>query len=471
MGFVKKTGLVLVAGVICTGLWAGCQPQKAEADPLEGYRVAVVELPELMKVHPDYGKLEQLSGEIASLEKKKLELQKNAQQKLIEEGQGKMAEAVKKARAKLEAEQKQVEGEIAALSASLNAQVQAEMKGIQAQLEGELKDDIAALAPQSQQPDEPPPLDTNVEGQVQDYLQNLSLVRERNLAAKRLELEKRVGDEIAAKKAEVDGQLAAFEADLAGQYQSERLNLELTAQNSTDEEAKAQAEARLGEISAEIEQAKRAKRADLEAGYSSLRAEKMAALQGDLEAYQRELDAEVAQKLQAKRAELGGGIPAPRPAQPSGPPPEVKQKIAELESRMQGALASKRAEVESRMRAKIADSQVRLENKQKEIQKQLEELQIELEKEMKIAMDNLPEEMKGELEQIDSEIEKASDEREKLLEAIRSDISEKVAAVAEKKEQKMVLGVAYERNYFYKDPSFEDLTDLSLVKLQTAENK
>ena len=121
--------------------------------------------------------------------------------------------------------------------------------------------------------------------------------------------------------------------------------------------------------------------------------------------------------------------------------------------------------------AKIADSQVRLENKQKEIQKQLEELQIELEKEMKIAMDNLPEEMKGELEQIDSEIEKASDEREKLLEAIRSDISEKVAAVAEKKEQKMVLGVAYERNYFYKDPSFEDLTDLSLVKLQTAENK
>lgn len=472
-----KLGVPVVTAVLLFGFVTGCQKQEP-VDPLAGYRVAIVDLPPLMELHPDYPKLEQLSKEIDQLQAQKIKLQNEAREKLIVAGGDEMEKAIAKAKDKLQAEQSQVESELSALQSSLQAQVQSEMRGIQAGLEGELKRTVDALTPkQPKQPDQPPPeLTSKVdEGQVQDYLQNLQLVRERNLAARRLELEKRVGDEIQAKKAEVDGQIAAYEAELAGRYQTERLNLQLTAQNSTDEEAKTAAENRLSEISSEIDAARSARRAELESGYAAVRAEKTAALQSELENYRRELDAEVASNLDKKRRELGvAAVPAPQPAAtaaPSGPRPEVKQKIAELEARMKAELAGKQAEVEARMKAKIADSQARLQAKQAEIQENLKKLNEEIETRIQEGLANLPAELKTKFEEIDSKMAKMEDERDKLIEGMRGDISTHVASVAEKKNEKIVLGLTYERNYFYKDPSFEDLTDLTSVKLQTAEKK
>lgn len=473
-----KFGVSVLTVALCFGFATGCKKQEPE-DPLAGYRLAIVDLPPLMELHPDYPKLEQLSKELDQLQAQKIKIQNEAREKLIEAGGDEMEKAIAKAKAKLQAEQAQVESELSALQSSLQAQVQSEMRGIQAGLEGELKRTVDALTPkQPKQPDEPPPVLTSKvdEGQVQDYLQNLQLVRERNLAARRLELEKRIGDEIQAKKAEVDGQIAAYEAELSAKYQSERLNLQLTAQNSTDEEAKTAAENRLGEIASEIDAARSARRAELEGGFAAVRAEKTAVLQSELEAYRRELDAEVAANLEKKRRELGvAAAPVPQPvattAAPSGPPPEVKQKIAELEARMKAELAGKQAEVEARMKAKIADSQTRLQAKQAEIQENLKKLNAEIETRIQEGLANLPAELKTKFEEIDGKMAKMEDEREKLIEGMRKDIGTQVAAVAEKKNEEIVLGLTYERNYFYKDPSFEDLTDLTSVKLQTAEKK
>lgn len=473
-----KLGVSLATAVLCLGFVSGCK-KEAPVDPLAGYRVAIVDLPPLMELHPDYPKLEQLSKEIDELHAKKMKMQNEARDSIVAAGGDEIEQAIEKAKAKLQAEQAQVEGELSSLQSSLQAQVQAEMRGIQADMEGELKDIVSKLMPPSQKEEveKPPVLDSKVdEQQIQDYLQNLHLVRERNLAAKRLELQKRVSDEVVAKKADVDGQLSAFEADLSAKYQTERLNLQLTAQNSTDEEAKTAAENRLGEISSEIDSARSAKRAELEGVFAAVSSEKSAQLQSELEAYRRELDAEVAANMDQKRRELGGAaVPAPRPAQtaeaPTGPPPEVKQKIAELESRMRAQVASKQAEVEARMKAKIADSQGQLEAKRTEIQESLKKLTEEIQTRITEGLANLPEELKAKFDEIDEKMAKMEDEREKLIDGMRQDISTQVASVAEKKSEKMVLGLTYERNYFYKDPSFEDLTDLTSVKLQTAEKK
>ncbi|MFA5504787.1 MAG: hypothetical protein WC423_05145, partial [Vulcanimicrobiota bacterium] len=325
---LTRTGLLLwlTGGVLAIGMTTGCNTKETPPDPLDGYRMAVVDLKPLLELHPNYSKLEQLNQEIGELQQKKMEIEKERTQELIAAGTVEMDAAMEKAKEKLEAERNAIEGEIAALNSSLSAQMNSEMSALQNRYADELEDEVEKIkkqmGAQDKPEDVPPPLETSSDGQLQDYLANLHLVRERNLAAKRLELEKRVGDEVAAKQSEVNSQIAAYEAELSGQYQSERLNLQLTAQNSTDEAAKTAAENRLSDISQEIETAKAARRDELEAGYAAVRSEKTAQVQQELEAYQTELNREVAAKLAAKQQELGLAAPRPsQPQQPSGPPP------------------------------------------------------------------------------------------------------------------------------------------------------
>ena len=458
----------LAVGLLCAGMLSGCTGEKVAEDPLAGYRMATVDMASLVELHPNSSKLLQMQEELEFLKQQKLKIQNESREKLISKGGDEMQAAMGKAKEKLEAERAQVEAEISGLAAHLSGRIESEMHGLQGAYEAELKAEIQRLAPP---PEAAPSLDATTENQLQDYLENLSLVRERNLAAKRLELEKRVGDEISAKKAEVDGQIAAYEADLSAQYQNEKLNLQLTAQNSSDEEAKAAAEARLGEISNEIAEMKASKSAELNGGYAALRADKTAALQGDLAAYQQELDTEVQQKLAAKRTEIGLNAPRPVAATSSGPPPEVRAKIKQIEGRMQAQLASKKAALESQMKAKMADSEARLKAKQIEVEDQLIKLQADIEKRVNEGLANLPDEVKAELDSVDKKIEKLKEERKKLYAGIQSDINTEVAVVAEKKEQEMVLGVTLNENCFFTDPSFADLTDLSQVRVQQMEAK
>lgn len=235
---------VLAAGILGAALAvSACVPEKPaaaeKADPNAGFNFAQVNYEDLITLHPQYQELQAIDEKIAQKEVMKREIAANAFKELQKEGQGKMKSAVEQAKAKLEGERAAIEGEMAALSASLSSQIEGEMSGVRKQLEDELNADIEEMkkkmgkdaTPESVEA--PPPLPTRNEGQVKDYIENLNLVRERNMAARRLELEKRVGDVVNAKKAEVDGQMAAYEADLAAQYQSERVNLQLTAQNST----------------------------------------------------------------------------------------------------------------------------------------------------------------------------------------------------------------------------------------------
>lgn len=476
MALMRNKGLApkFASAVICLGLIAGCTPEQKQTDPLQGYRVAVVDSHALMQLHPDYSKLDQLNQEITELQQERLKIEGEAREKLISEGGDQMAKAIEEAKKKLEAERAAVEGEIAALSNRLKGQMEAEMRGVQAKMEAELKAEVQKLSGtiKSQPTEAPPPMDTNIEGQIKDYMQNLMLVRERNLAAKRLELEKAVGDQIAAKKAEVDGQLAAYEAELSGQYQSERLNLQLSAQNSTDEEVKSAAEVRLGEIANEIETAKQAKRQELEGGYAAVRAEKTAELQQQLAAYQKTLDAEVSQKVEQKRREIGlAPIARPAASQNAGPPPEIAAKIRELEARMKSQMAGRQAQLRAQLEAKMAQSRTQLENKQKQVEAELQKLEKEIQARISTGLANLPDDVQKRMKEVDEKIEKVKEETKALYASLNEDINKSVGGVAEKKKEEMVLGITYERNYFYKDESFNDLTDLAQVRVQQMENK
>jgi hypothetical protein len=469
---------ILAAGVLALALGiSACTPEKPVAtdkvDLNAGYDLASVNYQELVVLHPNYQELLQIDEEIAKKEQEKGKLGAAAFQELQKEGAGKMRSAVESAKAKLEAEKAAVEGEMASLSASLSAQIEGEMKGIQSQLQAELEADVKKLkesAPVKEDvaAPEPDPLLGRNEGQVQDYLANLALVRERNLAARRLELEKRVGDEVNAKKAEVDGQVAAYEAELSAQYQGERLNLQLTAQNSVDEAAKTAAEARLAEISQTIDAQKATRRAELDAGYAAVRAEKTAQLQGELEAYQAELNAEVSAKVAAKRQELGISAPAaPRPKTPQGPPPEIQAKIAEMQARMNAELESKKAQLQGQMAGKAEEAKGRLQAKQAQVEAELKAIEAKITEDVKKRINELNPKTKVAVQKVEKEVEALQKQRKELAEKIAADISREVGEVAKKKEVDMVVGVV--PNFEYS--SYPDVTEQAKVAIQTEDSK
>jgi hypothetical protein len=454
---------------------SACQPEtpaQANVDPNAGYNFAQVNYEELVALHPNYPELLAIDEKIASKELEKRKLGASAFQELQKEGAGKMKSAVDNAKAKLEAERAAIEGEMASLSASLSAQIEGEMKSVQTRLQAELEADIEEMKkklPASDKPDatEPPPLPSRNEGQVQDYIANLALVRERNLAARRLELEKRIGDEVNAKKSEVEGQLAAYEAELAAQYQSERLNLQLTAQNSVDEAAKTAAEERLGAISQEIDAKKSARRAELDAGYAAVRAEKTAQLQSELEAYQAELNAEVAAKVAAKRRELGEPDPVPRQPKPQGPPPELQAKIAEMQSRMTAELEARKAELQGTMGAKAEEAKARLQAKQEQVEAELKAIEKQITEDVAKRINELSPQTKAKVDKVNKEVEELQKQRKELADRIAADISREVGDVAKKKNVEMVVGVMPKFEY----SSYPDITEQAKVAVQTEDSK
>lgn len=442
----------------------------------QSYNLATVDYEELSALHPDMEKLDEIDKSIALKQQQAAELQGKAIEKLRAEGSSKMRSAVESAKAKLEGERATIEGEMAALSRNMSAQIEGELKIIQSQLQANLEQEVKAyktshgvaeVAPKATSEKIPP----NIDGQVSDYLQNLSMVRERNLAAKRLELEKQVSEEINAKRNEVDIQLADYEAGVAAQYQNERLNLQLTAQNSTDEAAKTAAEERLSAISLDIDSKRKAKRKELEAGYSSLRAEKTSAMQSELEAYQNKLNSEVAQKVEKKRQELGFAAPAapahPSQESPGKPPPEIQAKINEMQARMEGELASRKAELSAKMQAKSEEARQRLQEKQSLVEAELKAVEDQIAAEIAKQIQKMAPEANKTIEKTRKEIEALQEQRKTLAQKIADDISHSVEGVAKRKEIDMVIGVVPKFEY----SAYPDLTELSKVAVQTENSK
>lgn len=436
----------------------------AKKDALTGYNIATVNYTQLLRAHKSFDKLMAVDQEIAYLHQEKERIEAEAREILIKEGGATMETALEKAKAKLKKEQEAVQSELRALSNRLAGQIESEMRGLQASYQREIEAEIAKFKPKPQSV-EAPALDAGLEGQVKDYMDNLILVRQRNLAAKRLELEKRVGDAISAKKAEVDGQISAYESDLAAQYQSERLNLQLTTQNTSDEDAKKAAYKRLEEISREIDGLKQAKRAELEGGYNAVRSEQTQILQSELSAYQATLDREVQQKVAAKRSELGHSMP--RAAVANDPGAEIKGKIDAVKARMQGQLHAKQAALKARMNAETDEARKRLEAKQKEVEIELQKIEEEISAKIKEGMENLPDEVKAKIASKEKEIENLEKNRKALFEGITASLNNKVGEIAKGMEDQkidMVVGITEFEYSTYPDLSDRALAGVSSLK-------
>lgn len=439
-------------------------PTPAAAD---GWNIAVVDYSSLLKNHPEFENLKQLDEQLASLKEDKdlapYLAQKNARGEMIE----KMEKAVEKAKAEMEAEKSRLEGELAGLSASLQGAMEAELNRVKGGYDREIEELVekykkqhAPTAPAPGPASRPDAPTDSAPASVNEYREGLLLVRQRNLTARKLELEKSIRGEIEAERARFDQQMAATEDQIAGQYQEEKLNLQLKLQVTQDEAEQQKLQDRLSVISEEISSKKSAKRAELEAGFSEFRAKKNAEFESLMSSYQSKLDAEVAQKVGGWRApEQPRRQPeAPRPNQAPPPvPKEIEAKVAEARAGINSRMAAKKAELEGAMQAKAAQARAQIMAKQEEIQKRLKETEEELKGLFEEKKKNLDSKTQQKIAALEKQIEKVQKERDVLYDRMIADINGVVGEVAKKKDIPMVLGqVVFNR-------TCQDLTDFSMV--------
>lgn len=446
-------GGLLLAGVTL-GAFSPASSQN-ESGPVD-LQLAVVSYDQLIQAHPDFTSLSQLDERLKLLSEDRAMIEVRAKRALMAEAGQEMKQAVAEGEQEMMAEKQRIESELAAISAGMANQMQAEMNRLQAGYEKELEEAIKKLGAGASTQEMP--VADSVQGQVKEYLENLSLVRERNLASRRLELEKQVQAEILAEQQRLDAEVATYEDQLAGKYQAEKLNLQLKVQNAADDAERSEAEARLGAIADEINAAKTARRGEIGQQMSTFRTEKASWLEAELANYQKTLDTEVQQKLAAKRVELGGA-----PPKAAGPAPEIAAKIEQIQRSLQGELEVKKANLRARMEAESKAAGETLRKKQQEIEKRLRETEEELTARIEAQAENMDDDLKAEIDAAEKEIEEAESQRDALYKKMVDELNKTVGEIAEKEKTPMVIGS------FVVNRDCDDLTDKAMVAVKQME--
>ena len=453
------SGLLVTAVLGCGGLFVhrGVEAQTPSATTTPSaqaeLQIGVVDFKQLIGNHPEYEKLKQMQDHIRQLEQEKQILPTLNLKKDQLHAQETMKRELDKAHSELEAERAAVESQMHGLSSALSGQMQAEVARMQAEANRTLQDYVKQVHPASAAP---PP---DMGGQdIKSYNENLALMVQRSLMARKLELDKAMSSTVEAERGKLDSQLAAYEDSVRGKYQEELVNLNLKVRLAKDEEEQKKLEERIRAIQGEIEGAKQAKRAESEGEFQKFYKGEKARFDSEMGAYKSRVDAEVRAKI---------GLPPVPKAHPTaaaqqGPPPEIKAKIQEMEARMKSQLASKQAELKARMEGEQRAAVDRLKGKQADIQARLKKVQQDLMDTMSSHSKFMDKETKAKMEKLEANLKKAKDEHKQLFLSMSGDISKAVGGVADKQKVPMVLGEVVYSN----TGTIPDLTDLSMVAVK-----
>ncbi len=452
----RAFGLVGLAGA----LWlVGCNnpsgpgPQ-GSATPAVGLKaeLAVVEAEKLLREHPDYPKLNELEERIQKLAIEEETLPLKGREKAVGKGQRTMLKALEQAKAEMEGEQARLRGEMEGLARALQGRMAAEMNEVKARLDADLIAKLKKIQPQDTSPD------AGFES-VGEYGENLKLMASRNLAARRLELEKATQNELMAERSRLDQQLAAHDDEVSLRFQEEKLNLQLKMQNNPSEEVEKATRARLDAIDDEVSAAKEQKRREIDAQMEAFRAERQAKFDREIAAYESRVKAEISEKIREKQVAIGKR-PAAAPT-----PKEVQALIDQARSKMESEMAARKSELEAQMRQKEGEARSQLEAKSKQIEARLRELEKTIKAELTRRSDFLDKATQAKLDQVKRDLEKVRAERKQLYEKMLADLSEMVGKVAQKKNVPGVIGQSLV------NIDLEDLTDLSMVEVKQMESR
>lgn len=437
-------GAVMLPGLAPQRAWA----QDGAQEPLE---VGVVDFDSLIRAHKDYEKLQQLDEQLQLLKQELEFLPAEDRKGKVDVARKKMEAEVVKARKELEAEYKRINSDMQGLSASMAGQLEAEGRSLSDHYKGVLEQQLRRVQPQQIE------LRGNAEAKMKSFMQDLAVVREQRLTARRLEIEKSTQARLEAERARVDSELAAYETELMRQNQQRKLNIQLQLQTASDPEQEAKLQEELSALSDEEASKKDAKRNELFAALDAMREKEKAGMDAELGSYQNKLNAEVQQKMAEERARLAG-LPAQAPAAP----PDVQAKVEQIKATINAELSARKAQMQATMEARSAEARERLKKKQKEIEKRLASLSTQLKQMVEDSADQVSDVTKKKMEDVEAQVKELEGQRKELYDKMLADLSTIVGEVAEKQDVPAVIGK------FVVNLHCKDLTDLSMVAVKQA---
>lgn len=443
--------MLLVVGAV---MLQGLSPQRAWADEnqeLKPEELGVVDFESLIRSHKDFEKLQQMDEQISLLKQELEFLPAEDRRRETDKARKKMESEVLKARKELEAEYNRINSEMRGLSAAMAGQLEAEGRQLQAHYQAQLEGEIRRLQPTQIE------LRGDAESKMKAFLQDLAVVREQRLTARRLELEKSTQARLEAERARVDAEVSAYEQGLMQENQQRKLNLQLQMQTVTDPEEEARIQEELAALGDEEAAKKEARRDELFASLDAMREKEKAAMDAELGSYQRSLDAEVQQKVQGERARLAG-LPTQAPAAP----PDIQAKIEAIKAQINGEMAARKAQMQATMEARSNEARTRLQKKQKEIEKRLSDLSKQLKEMVDQSTDDVSDDTKKKMDTVKAKLEEFQAQRKELYEKMVADLSTLVGEVAKKQNVPSVIGK------FVVNLHCKDLTDLSMVAVKQA---
>lgn len=425
------------------------------AQPVEKMSLGVVDFERLLKEHRDYDNLQQLDEQIRLLQEELQFLPMEDQRRLVTTSQDKMQAEVDKARKEVQAEYDRINAELAGLSANMERQLDVEGKQLQEHYQKVLQQRLKEMHLDGGAPPD------SVPQQLDEYMRDISQVREQRLVGKRLELERRMAARLETERSRTDTTLASYDNEVMAANQEKRVNLQLRLQTVTDPEEEASIQEELNKLGESEAAAKEAKAGELRDQFEQFARAEKAKVDRELAEYGRKLDNEARAQFDRKRAKVLGQVQMGNPAENQA---KVKAQIDKVRATINAEMQGKQTEMQASMKKKAEEAQKKLHSKQEAVQKRLEKIQNQLNDLVQKSYANVSDDTRKKMDDVKAKIEDLQKQRKALHDSMVASLSDIVGKVAEKHKVETVVG-AYIANI-----DCEDLTDLSMVALKQSRN-
>lgn len=425
----KTAARFMIASLMYVFICSGCGVDSEPAIRVEPIRPGIVNVNESLKFHKDWDTLSNLDRKLLDIEKRISEAQGASFNELGEEHAKKMSEAHKKAQAELEAELKKVESALDAQKRQIQLNFEQDLKKAQSEVQKMRQ----SSAPASKS--------------AAVLTNDMIILRDRQVSAKRLALQKQTKEKIDRERNRLDDELAAYESQISKENQAQRLNIQLKLQLNVGEEDKKALQDELAAINEEEYRLKDAKRVEIASKIDEMAKKEFAAVEEEVEAYKKQLDSDIKKQV--------GYNPSG-----SGSASEVEAKAKSIEA----ALLEKQKNLELQMTEAGNRANRQLNEKREQIEKRLKELDNSLTEEMAQSKDSLIRADMERIAQLQSEYQSVQTERDNLYRTMLDDLEEIILDISKKENVNAVF------LSFIVNVSSVDLTDKVVEALKKEEN-
>lgn len=289
-----------------------------------------VDMDQLMKEVSGIDELQKLDEQLNKL-KAELDEYQNGNTKLETEKYQLLAKKKEQYTLQLKAEYELQKQKIDSMVKDLSAQLETNNKTYHAELEkltqqimsNGLPDVLGSSFPKNK----------NLKQQLQEFARDLLYLKDRQIAAKRLEMGKKVSQDLQVHKNELNQQLADYETELLKQNQNEKVNLTLKMQVAKTETEYQEVQAAMKQLEVKENEAKEAKKAELEKQFNQYRETIIKQQTETFNRFKQKLDQEVNRQLLTQQQTLlrSNGIGETKLNQLISQHPLIKAKKQEFE--------------------------------------------------------------------------------------------------------------------------------------------